>query len=309
MTQCESLLASASRQHGIMTRTQARGLGASDHQVDRLLRTGVFVPLHPGVYRYAGAPPTRSGRALAAVLAAGPGAVASHRSAAVLHDLRDIRRWRPEVTVCGSRLPVLDGVTCHRTTVLEPVDVTTRDRVPVTTIARTLLDLGAVVPAVVVELAAQDAIIREAVTLLDLVCLLDRLGRRGRSGTAALRAVTISAIPTEGIESRLEFDLWRIIESSPIPRPVLQHEVVLPGGLRVRLDAAWPDLMVVAQSDGRRWHATRREFEHDLRRSRAITAAGWDLYRYGWADVHQRPAAVRAELTAVVRAAMAARAA
>ncbi len=97
----------------------------------------------------------------------------------------------------------------------------------------------------------------------------------------------------------------RLIEACPVPAPVLQHEIVLPDGRRFRLDTAWPELRIAAEADGRRWHSTRREFERDLLRSRAITAAGWRHYplRLG-----RRPPAgrtVRDELTAAVLAAMA----
>jgi hypothetical protein len=150
-----------------------------------------------------------------------------------------------------------------------------------------------------------NSLIRGTVSAVDLVCVLERVGRRGRRGTAALRAMVRGSLPRAGIESRLELDLVRLIGSCPVPNPVLQHEIEVAGGLRFRLDTAWPELRIAAEADGRRWHSTRKEFEHDMLRSRSITAAGWRHYRYGWADVHQRPAAVRAELTAVVLAAMA----
>lgn len=115
-----------------------------------------------------------------------------------------------------------------------------------------------------------------------------------------LRAVVRSSLLPRGIESRLELDLLRLIESCPVPKPVLQYEIVVADGRRIRLDSAWPDLRVAVESDGRRWHSTRQEFERDLERSRHITAAGWRHYRYGWTDVHQRPAAVRAEIAAAL---------
>lgn len=135
--------------------------------------------------------------------------------------------------------------------------------------------------------------------------MLERVGKRGRRGTAALRAVVRASLPPDGIESHLELDLERLIKSCPVPEPVLQHEIVLPDGRRFRLDTAWPDLRIAAEADGRRWHSTRKEFERDLLRSRAITAAGWGHYRYSWSDVHQRAAAVRTEITNVVGLALA----
>lgn len=307
MTAADTTLASAAAdRHGIVTAAQLRRLGLSGREIDRRLGSGLLVRLHHTVYRHAAAPETTEGGLLAAVLGAGAGAVASHRSAAWLHGLRDTPRWRPEITVPGRRLPRSRGVACHRTDLLERPDVTSVRRIPCTSVPRTLLDLGAVVPFEVVELATQDALIRDLTTSVELLCVLERVGRRGRRGTAALRAVVRAGLPPDEIESRLELDLLRLVESCFVPAPVLQHEIVLAGGGRARLDLAWPELRVAVEADGRRWHSTRRDFERDLTRSRAITAAGWRHYRYGWSDVHQRPQHVRAELTAVFAGARAA---
>lgn len=284
------------QQHGCISVSQAHDVGMSNRQIRWRLEQGVLIPVHRGVYRHAAVPPDVRARLRAGVLACGPAAVASHRSAARLHGLRGVPRWRPEVTVLGRRLPRHGGIALHRTDHLESIDVTSVDRIPVTALARTLLDLGAVVPFEVVELAAQDAMIRNLVSLVELVCVLERVGKRGRRGTAALRAVVRGSLPATGIESRLELDLLRLIESCPVTKPVLQHEIVV-SGVHYRLDAAWPDLGVAVEADGRRWHSTRAEFERDLVRSRAIVSAGWRHYRYGWTDVHQRGMALRAEIT------------
>lgn len=302
-----ALASAAARQLGFTTHRQLVRLGLSDEQIANRLERGVLLAAHQGVYRHAAAPCTVNGRLLAAVLACSSGAVASHRSAATLHRLRDVPRWRPEVTLAGTRLPLLRGVTVHRTDTLQPVDVTSVDSVPVTTLARTLLDLGAVVPFEVVEVAAQDAIIQQRVSTVDLICILERLGKQGRRGAAALRAVVRSSLPRKGIESMLELALQRLVGSCPVPRPELQHKIVVAGGRRFRLDSAWPELRIAVEADGRLWHSTRKEFERGMARIRAITAAGWDHYRYGWADVHQQPATVRAEITAVVTASLAQR--
>ncbi len=306
MTTADTVLAAATTtQHGFTTHRQLAALGLSREQITNRLERGVLLSTHQGVYRHAAAPWSPSGRLLAAVLACGPGAVASHRSASRLHRLREIPGWRPEVTLTGTRLPLLRGVTVHRTDMMEPLDITSVDRVPVTTIPRTLLDLGAVVPSAAVELAAQDAIIQGRVSPVDLICVLERVGRRGRRGTATLRAVVRASLPSKGIASMLELDLERLIEQCPVPPPVLQYEIIVAGGKRFRLDKAWPELRVTIEADGRRWHSTRHDFERDMARSRAITAAGWNHYRYGWADVHQRATAVRAEITAVFASALA----
>ncbi len=291
------IAAAAAARHGIVTRAQLLQLGVTAREVDWRVERRLLLGVHQGVYRHAAAPWTPKGGLLAAVLACGPHAVA-HRSAATLHRLRDVPPWRPEVTIPSTSLSLCHGVPRHRSDLLQPLDTTSIDRIPVTTLPRTLLDLGAVVPFEVVEKAAQDAMITSAVSAVELICVLERVGR-GRRGTAALRAVVRSSLPPEGIESRLELDLLRLVERCPVPAPVLQHPIVVDGRC-FRLDAAWPDLLVAVEGDGRRWHSTRDELERDLTRARSITSAGWRHYRYGWTDVHQRAPTVQAEITGVV---------
>jgi uncharacterized protein DUF559 len=118
--------------------------------------------------------------------------------------------------------------------------------------------------------------------------------------------VVAGLVPPEDLDSRLEHDLLRLIRASGVPPPVPQLEAVVGGGRRVKFDFAWPDRRTVVEADGRRWHATSAEFERDLARHNDITTAGWRLFRYGWADVHQRPDATRAAIAAAVRRAGAA---
>ncbi len=290
----------AAGQHGVVTAAQAAALGLTPRQVQLRVEDGTLVRLHRGVYRHAGAPETPATDTMAAVLGCGSGAVASHRSAGRAWCLRGVPRWRPEVTVPGTSCPVIHGVVIHRTDTLEAPDVARQGNVPVTSVARTLLDLGGLLPPPVLATTAEDAAIRGLVSPLDLVCILERLGGPGRRGAAALRTVVRGLAPPPALESRLEQDLLRLVRASGAPAPVVQHEVKLPGGLRVRFDLAWPERQIAVEADGRRWHATAADFQRDLIRHNAVTAAGWRLFRYGWADVHQRRAETLAELTGLL---------
>lgn len=212
-----------------------------------------------------------------------------------------MRRFRPELTTPPGRRTILPGVVAHRSDTLDRLDGTVVDRIPTTTVARTLLDLGAVVPAADVERAAQAAILERKVGEIDLVCLLERLGGRGKRGTTALRAAVLSGLPPEELQSRLEWELLRVVRSCPVDPAILQHEVELPDGRRAVLDLAWPERMVAAEADGRRWHSTRAQFEADLRRSNALQALGWAHYRYGWNDLRHRRDGIRLELLDILR--------
>lgn len=296
----------AAEQRGIVRRVDAARVGVTDRDVDRLLEVGLLIPVHPGVYRHAAVPFDQAARLLAGVWAAGRMAVASHRSAAWLWELRDVPRWRPEVTVPGRTRKPVSRVSVHRTDRLEPQDVTRRDGIPVTTVPRTLLDLGAVTDLQVVRQATQDAVIRNLVQPEDLLCVLERVGRRGRRGTAALRDVVATSFLDERLESRLAQELFEIILRCEVPPPVLQHEVRCVDGRLAELDFAWPDQRVAVEADGRLWHATTADFERDRARGNSITASGWALYRFGWADVRERRAGTVASIHRAFRAALAA---
>ncbi|MDP1804119.1 MAG: type IV toxin-antitoxin system AbiEi family antitoxin domain-containing protein, partial [Acidimicrobiales bacterium] len=152
----------AAGQYSLASRTQAIDLGMTSRQLQDRLESGLLVPVHKGVYRLPGAPPTTTQALLAACMAAG--GVASHRSAAALWALRGVEATTPEITVLGSRRPEMRGVLVHRTDRMVDIDVSRRMRVPVTTPARTLLDLGAVVTVELVEPALEDALMRRLVS-------------------------------------------------------------------------------------------------------------------------------------------------
>lgn len=289
----------AAGQHGIVSRSQALAEGLTDNHLHRR-RGGLLVPMHEGVFRHAAVPLTWRGRIHGAVLATGPEAVASHRSAARLEGLDGVPLWRPEVTSSDPDPTVRRGVTVHRTTLLDARDRTTVDGIPVTTIPRTLLDLGAVVPYGVVEHATQDAIIRKLVEPASLVAVLERVGGRGRRGTAALRSVVRHAIPDEKLQSMLELKLLALIHRLAIEPPELQYELVCIDGRRVRLDFAWPALRIAVEADGHRWHSTSAQLRHDLARSRSIQASGYAHHRYGWADTVESPVATLDELRRIL---------
>jgi very-short-patch-repair endonuclease len=296
----------AARQAGLVRRQDAAAIGVSDRELDRLVALGLLMVVHTGVYRHAAAPLDRRTRLLAAVWGAGAVTVASHRSAAWLWDLRDVPRWRPEVTVAGRSRRSPTRVTVHRTDRLEPLDITTCEGIPVTTVPRTLLDLGAVTDPPVVRQATQDAVIRNLVQPEDLLCVLERLGRRGRRGTAALRDVVEHSFLDARLESRLEQELFEIVLRCEVPAPVLQYELRCVDGRQVELDFGWPEHRVAVEADGRLWHATTADFERDRARGNSIAASGWSLYRFGWSDVRERRAGVVASIHRAFRAAVAA---
>jgi hypothetical protein len=283
----------AAERHGMVYRSQALDDGLTREALLRRRESGLLVPMHVGVFRHAAVPLTWVGRLHAAVLAGGAGAVASHRSAARLHGFAGIPRWRPEVTVRATDLPRARGIQFHRTNLLDPIDVVVIDGIPCTASARTFLDLGGELPFEIVHDAIEDAVIRKLVTRLQLVAVLERVGGRGRRGTAGLRASLRAELP-EDLESELERRLWKLLP--PGHGLIPQYEVSCIDGRRVRLDWGDPERKIAIEANGHRWHATTKRLRSDMARRRSIQASGWDHYEYGWADVMETQDDVRAEL-------------
>lgn len=284
------------RRFGVVTRQSLLTHGMSASGVDRRLRSGLLVPVHPGVFRHAAVAPSRHQTLLAAVLAAGPSAVASHRSAAWLHGLRRRPSARPEILVPGDRHRRLQGVTVHRTDTLDLVDCSSIGAIPTTTPARALLDEGAVLPVRLVEADLEAALLDRRCDLADLWDVLNRLGGHGRPGTGVLRRLLEARGPsTPALESALELALLHLLRRCGFPEPMRQHAVTLALGRTVRLDFAWPELRIGIEAEGRRWH-TGTAFERDLARRNALTETGWLLFHYGWTAVRATPERVAAEL-------------
>ena len=185
------------------------------------------------------------------------------------------------------------GVHVHRTNLLDPLDVEVVDGIACTRRPRTLLDLGGVLPFELVHPIIEDAVIRKLVSRIELVAVLERVGGRGRRGTASLRAALQSELP-ENLESELERRLWQLLPAGHGLVP--QFELTCADGRRVRLDAADPDRRIAVEANGHRWHGTSKQLRADMARRRSIQATGWDHYEYGWSDVTEAPMTVRDEL-------------
>jgi predicted transcriptional regulator of viral defense system len=134
----------AAAQHGVVSRRQLLGAGLTPEMVRTRVAMRRLVPLHRGVYAVGHRRLRREGHWLAAVLAVGPGAALSHREAAALHGLRPADRTTVDVTAAARRR--VPGVQVHRVERIDAADATSVDGIPVTTVARTLVDLASVVP-------------------------------------------------------------------------------------------------------------------------------------------------------------------
>ncbi|MDQ6731154.1 MAG: hypothetical protein M3022_12875 [Actinomycetota bacterium] len=259
-SETEALLAAlADRQHGVFALGQLDGndwLRAAVGRRGPPRPCGRLRRLHHGVYAYGHRRLTPSGHRLAEVLACGPGAVLSHRSAATLWELLATARTRIDVTVPGTSRRTRTGVHLHRTRELRPGDVAVIDGVPVTTVNRTLCDLAGVVSRARLQRAVEQA---ERSNVLDLSTLQRAVDRHPtRRGTGSLRAVLDDYTPAPLMRSALERSFRELLQAASLPMPLTNHVVA---GYEV--DAYWPQWHLVVELDGRAYHSDPRAFERD----------------------------------------------
>jgi len=225
----------AARQHGVISMLQLRGLGLDRFWVRRRVESGHLHRVYRGVYSVGVPRNAGRGRYLAAVMAAGPGALLSHRSAADLWGLRPTAS-RLEVTAPKKRAGP-PGVQLHRTRMLAPHDFTVQDAIPVTSLARTLLDLSAVVTPQELAKAIDRA---ERLRLFDLKAVTDVLERaRGRRGARALRQA-IAAYEPSTQKSELERRFRALTETANDIQTPAFNAVVEGEQTTHEVDAFWP---------------------------------------------------------------------
>jgi len=287
----------------LFTLEQALEAGYSLRQIQHRRETRCWEQMHDGVYRVAGVPPSWEQQVLAACLAVGTGAVASHRAAARLWGIDEWRRPLVELSVPSGRQPRIDGVIVHRSRDLGPGVCTIRDGIPVTTPVRTLLDLGAVQGAWAVERSLGVALGRQLVTLAGLRTTLDAVARRGRRGVGVLRMLLDKRSEGDDLsESVLEARMLRLCREQGLRAPVCQHEVRHGTRFVGRIDFAYPADRVAIEVDGYESHSSLDAFRRDRARQNQLVALGWTVLRFTWDDVVHHPGRVAKAVTGVLRA-------
>lgn len=278
----------AAGQHAAVSRRQLLDAGVPAHVVAHRIRSGLLIPLHAGVYRVAGSPVTWHQRIAAGTLAAGAGAVASHRAAGYLHGLEGITPIA-EVTVGPARAPHPRGIVVHRLNPARP-DIELRDGISRTRAPATILGLAAVVPTPLLERALDDALLKGLVSCAQLQRRLDAGSRPGRNGAAALAALLAQrAGAPRWTQSEFERRLFALVRTSGLPLPLPQFEVVMPDGRRVYLDFAWPDTLVALEAQSYRHHAGRIAWSRDQARLALLSSMGWRIVPVTWDDLVGSP--------------------
>lgn len=275
--------------HGVITRDEALRLGVSKRTVSRKVARGEWLVIHPGVYRLAGAPRTWFGDARAATCAAG--GLLSHRGSARGWQIAGYERAPVEITIAHSRRVVLDGrVTVRRSTQMHLADRVVRWGVPMTGVARTVLDLAAIVDRVELDRVV-DAVLRQRlVQWHDLMSARVRHSRRGRTGCGRLGELLDERFgeerPPDSVFNRMVFDL---LVAAGVGRPVFEHEIFDGDRFVARVDLAFPAERLAIELDSRAHHDNPLSFVADPRRANRIVNLGWHLLRFTWDDYRDHP--------------------
>lgn len=277
------------RQRGQVARRQLIAAGLSGATIRRMLARHRLIPQFPGAYAVGHDAPTELGVETAALLAIREGAALSNLSAAYVWELRPRREGPVEVVVGGSSSARTAGITVHRSCCLAPRDIRMRHGLPVTSPARTLLDLADQLTARQLELAYDQAVTSAILRPSEVAELLGRAaGRRGGPLLAAL--IDGKRTPTV-TRSTAEERLLSLIREALLPHPRVNSRLQ---GYEV--DFHWPDESLVVEVDGFRFHSTRRAFESDRRRDRDLQALGLRTMRVTWRQLEEEPYAVIARI-------------
>jgi hypothetical protein len=278
----------ASRAHGVVTRAELLCAGITAKEVRQRLETGALIAVFPGVYRVGHTAPSSEAHYLAAVLACGEGALLSGRAAAHLWGLLKGPAPAPEVTAPTERR--VKGVETHRARRAKR-ETTTWRGIPVTTPARTLVDLAAVSDETQLARACHEAGVRHRTTPKQVEAVLARCPNApgaGRLGAVLRRDVHVTL-------SKLESRFLGCLRAAGLPLPVTNR----PAGGR-RVDCRWSEQRLTVELDSYRYHHTRHAWEQDRRREREAFARGDEFRRYTYADVTEDPRLMLRELRALL---------
>jgi hypothetical protein len=270
----------ARRQHGLLSRAQARQFGISDDAIDWRVKTGAWERVQRGVLRLPGAPATWQ-QALIAPCLAVPGATASHRAAAALWQIPEIPS-RPEITILERRRLRLPGVEVHMTGRLDSRDRVWRSHIPVTSLPRTIIDLSATLHPEKLEAVVDHVLAKRRVSLSVLRYRLDVLGTQGRQGAGALAQMLLERQGRErhvdsGAQRRLEKLVTLAARQGRLPTPHFEYPVQLGDGRWRYPDVGYPDHTTGVELVSYEYHATLGAFAEDIDRNLEMVEGDWFL--------------------------------
>jgi very-short-patch-repair endonuclease len=263
---------------GVLSLHELLACGLTEAAVGRRVACGQLHRIHRGVFAVGHPGLTQEGRWLAAVKACGPGSLLSHFSAGMLLGFLELHDRRPDVLVPHGRARVVAGIRVRRTRTLAPEDAYWRHKgIPVTSPARTLLDLAATMQDKPLRRAMSRAQSLRLTSLPALAAILDRTGPRpGRARFA--RVLATGPKPTR---SELEDRVLDLIRAGGFATPDVNVPLNL-GDRRVIPDFRWPQQRLVVEADGSQWHDNPQARAEDAERQALLEASGERVLRITW---------------------------
>lgn len=296
----------AERQHAMFTGVQAMKCGFSQDAIDRRVRAGLWEREHQRVFRIRGAKRTYESDVMAAVLAGGRGALASHTVPLRLLGFDDLAEYPIHVTVPGRRHVRMRGVVLHRPVKLEKRDATRIGVIPVTSVARTLIDLAAVLSPSTLEDVIDEARRRDMINLWNLARRVDKLTPNGRRGVLLLRRLTRARVGKPVPGSKWEPRLADLLTARGLPAPVPQYEIFDDAGNFVaRPDLVYPVERLYIEYESEEFHWSHSEREHDMERQNKLVALGYAPLRVSKKQMTDAPDRVCGQVSAALAAARA----
>jgi very-short-patch-repair endonuclease len=281
----------------MVTHRQLAAVGIRGSAITRRVAAGRLERVYPGVYAVGHLQGTREARWIAAVMACGRGAVLSHLDAAALWGIYESNGSTIHVTTTTRSPRTLPGIRAHRARRLDPADVTVKDAIPVTTVARTLIDLTDVLSPDRVLRAIREA---EFLGLLDLDTLNAAVQRaNGRRRLTVLHNAIERHRPGQIVREELEHRFLELVHAAGLPEPQTNVKVQT-RRRRYEIDCLWRHDGVAVELDGRAAHIRAAAFEEDRARDAALTAAGLRPLRFTWHRVTGEGEEVLAELKATL---------
>jgi very-short-patch-repair endonuclease len=285
----------AARQGGVVSAAQLHAAGLGRGAVHARVLAGRLVRVHRGVYAVGHAQLNALGWRWAAVLACGgPGlAVLSHRTAAAVWDLLPSPAKFDVTTLRAAH--ATPTIRVHRSRTLAPRDVTQKHGLPLTTVARTLVDLTATQTPHQTERVVHRA---QHLRLLDAHALHEQLARaQGRRTKPLIAAIErLHAHDPDVTRTQLEERFLTLILDAQLPRPKVNATV---GAYEV--DFLWPEQRLIVETDGAATHATPGAFEADRRRDAELARLGYRVLRFTYRQVVYEPDPVLSAVVAALR--------
>jgi len=287
----------ARTQHGVLDHAELIGLGYTHSAIHRRVEQHGLIVLHPGVYLVGGAVRTREATWMAAVKAGGSDALLSHRPAITSWDVSR-RAWTEVDVTTTRRVRIAGDVRFRMRAPLDPADRAVRDGIPITTCARTIVDMGSLLTAPQLANVIHEAQYRHGITTGEVRVSLARATGRVAVGLVE-RACALIDGGSVGTRSQLEDDFLALLQHARIRMPDINVRRQV-GAERIELDATWPDVRFAVEIDGP-GHARGRVTRADAERDGLLERAGWRLLRVRADDLRRRPDRVVAAVRFAVR--------